>query len=118
MSSSYLRHGGIGSSGIGGYHGTFSFEAFTHPFCIAYRPLGGHWDLGNLRCHPYTPFKRSILEGLILKVPHVPVLHVGKVFKFLVAVLLLKLFLVDGCGIAVRALLADILEPVVDFLRK
>lgn len=34
FASPYLPFGGIGNSGIGGYHGKYSFERFTHPKAV------------------------------------------------------------------------------------
>eukprot|EP00934_Nitzschia_sp_Nitz4_P007438 Nitzschia sp. Nitz4//scaffold144_size56818//4423//6000//NITZ4_006527-RA/size56818-processed-gene-0.63-mRNA-1//1//CDS//3329536486//7428//frame0 len=72
--SNHLPFGGMGTSGMGNYYGKFSFDTFTHAFPVSYRPLGSLFDLGNLRCHPYTETKRRALN-VIFKVPDVPVLH-------------------------------------------
>jgi acyl-CoA reductase-like NAD-dependent aldehyde dehydrogenase len=118
MASNYLRHGGIGSSGMGGYHGVHSFEAFSHPFSIAKRPLGALWDLGDIRCHPYPSWKAKLLEFIVLRAPDFPVFHTGTIVKILVLAVSLKLILVNLLGIALKPLMADMLEEIVKFLRK
>jgi len=35
--SHYLPFGGVGSSGMGCYHGEFSYQAFTHPKSLRVR---------------------------------------------------------------------------------
>ena len=77
--SSHYPLGGLGSSGIGRYGGKHTFEAFSHPFHVLSRPLGSLWDFGNFRCHPYAGFKERVLGRVALKLPGIPVLHLGKI---------------------------------------
>jgi len=55
-----LPFGGVGPSGIGGYHGKHSFEAFSHmkPVLIKYP---GMEFLNDVRVAPYTKSKQSQL---------------------------------------------------------
>ena len=117
MASPYINHGGLGTSGIGGYHGKRSYETFTHPMTVCHRPLGSVYDAGNLRYHPYTGTKATILEFAIKNIPDTPVLHTRKILTAVGIAIALKL-LVNVSGLAVKPLLADILEVAVKFLRK
>nr|DAD39733.1 TPA_asm: hypothetical protein HUJ06_014056 [Nelumbo nucifera] len=62
-----LPFGGVGESGIGSYHGKFSFDAFSHKKAVLYRSLYGD---APVRYPPYTPGKlrilRAILDGSII----------------------------------------------------
>ncbi|XP_031389348.1 aldehyde dehydrogenase family 3 member H1-like isoform X2 [Punica granatum] len=57
-----LPFGGIGESGIGAYHGKFSFDAFSHKKGVMYRSFEGD---SSVRYPPYTPKKQRLLKALI-----------------------------------------------------
>ncbi|KAG7545125.1 Aldehyde dehydrogenase domain [Arabidopsis suecica] len=57
-----LPFGGVGESGIGAYHGKFSYETFSHKKGVLYRSFSGDADL---RYPPYTPKKKMVLKALI-----------------------------------------------------
>ncbi|CAL9058258.1 aldehyde dehydrogenase family 3 member H1-like isoform X1 [Musa acuminata AAA Group] len=57
-----LPFGGVGESGMGSYHGKFSFDAFSHKKAVLSRGFGG--DV-SMRYPPYTAHKQKILRGLI-----------------------------------------------------
>ncbi|XP_010547357.1 PREDICTED: aldehyde dehydrogenase family 3 member I1, chloroplastic isoform X1 [Tarenaya hassleriana] len=57
-----LPFGGVGESGMGGYHGKFSFETFSHKKGVLYRSFS--WD-SDLRYPPYTPKKQKVLTALL-----------------------------------------------------
>ncbi|KAF5182586.1 Aldehyde dehydrogenase [Thalictrum thalictroides] len=57
-----LPFGGVGESGIGSYHGKFSFDAFTHKKAVMYRGFGGD---ASARYPPYTPKKQKLLTALL-----------------------------------------------------
>ncbi|GAA0139369.1 dehydrogenase [Lithospermum erythrorhizon] len=57
-----LPFGGVGESGIGAYHGKFSFDAFSHKKAVLNRSFLG--DVGA-RYPPYTPFKLRLLKALM-----------------------------------------------------
>ncbi len=52
--NSKLPFGGIGNSGIGNYHGKYSFETFSHKKSVTYR---GNWPDVPVR---YAPFKNKL----------------------------------------------------------
>lgn len=52
--NSKLPFGGIGNSGIGNYHGKYSFETFSHKKSVTYR---GNWPDVPIR---YAPFKNKL----------------------------------------------------------
>ncbi|XP_077224274.1 aldehyde dehydrogenase family 3 member H1-like isoform X2 [Tasmannia lanceolata] len=56
-----LPFGGVGESGMGSYHGKFSFDAFSHKKAVMYRSFGGE---APVRYPPYTPQKLSLLKAL------------------------------------------------------
>ncbi|KAI3460568.1 hypothetical protein Pfo_017231 [Paulownia fortunei] len=62
-----LPFGGVGESGMGAYHGKFSFDAFSHKKAVLQRSFAG--DVAA-RYPPYTPgklqFLKALLEGNIL----------------------------------------------------
>ncbi|ESQ53705.1 hypothetical protein EUTSA_v10024844mg [Eutrema salsugineum] len=57
-----LPFGGVGESGIGAYHGKFSYETFSHKKGVLYRSFAGDSDL---RYPPYTPKKKMVLKALL-----------------------------------------------------
>ncbi|XP_022132142.1 aldehyde dehydrogenase family 3 member H1 isoform X2 [Momordica charantia] len=57
-----LPFGGVGESGMGAYHGKFSFDAFTHKKAVLYRSFAGD---APIRYPPYTKGKLRILKALI-----------------------------------------------------
>ncbi|CAN6325986.1 unnamed protein product [Urochloa humidicola] len=62
LTNQHLPFGGVGESGTGAYHGTFSFEAFTHKKAILERNFLGE---AKARYPPYTPGKLKILKGVL-----------------------------------------------------
>jgi aldehyde dehydrogenase (NAD+) len=62
VSSSHLGFGGVGSSGMGSYHGKESFNTFTHYRSVLNRPL---WSELPIRYHPYSEKKFKILKMLM-----------------------------------------------------
>lgn len=57
-----LPFGGVGDSGMGSYHGKFSFDAFSHKKAVLYRSFAGD---ATARYPPYTPKKLRLLKALI-----------------------------------------------------
>ncbi|KAF7816842.1 aldehyde dehydrogenase family 3 member H1 [Senna tora] len=57
-----LPFGGVGESGMGSYHGKFSFEAFSHKKAVLYRGFVGD---ASVRYPPYTNTKLRLLKALI-----------------------------------------------------
>nr|KJB59283.1 hypothetical protein B456_009G247000 [Gossypium raimondii] len=57
-----LPFGGVGESGMGSYHGKFSFDAFSHKKAVLYRGFAGD---AFLRYPPYTPGKLTLLQALL-----------------------------------------------------
>ncbi|PKI57527.1 aldehyde dehydrogenase family 3 member H1-like [Punica granatum] len=57
-----LPFGGVGESGIGAYHGKFSFDAFSHKKAVVYRGFMGD---AAIRYPPYTKMKLRLLKALI-----------------------------------------------------
>lgn len=57
-----LPFGGVGESGMGSYHGKFSFVAFSHKKAVLYRSFEGD---SSTRYPPYTPGKLKLLKALI-----------------------------------------------------
>lgn len=57
-----LPFGGVGESGIGAYHGKFSFDTFSHQKGVLYRSFEGD---SSVRYPPYTPKKQKLLKAVI-----------------------------------------------------
>uniref|UniRef100_A0A2P2LRG0 Aldehyde dehydrogenase n=1 Tax=Rhizophora mucronata TaxID=61149 RepID=A0A2P2LRG0_RHIMU len=57
-----LPFGGVGESGMGSYHGKFSFDAFSHKKAVLYRSFNGD---ASIRYPPYTPRKQKLMKALI-----------------------------------------------------
>ncbi|XP_020588551.1 aldehyde dehydrogenase family 3 member H1-like isoform X2 [Phalaenopsis equestris] len=57
-----LPFGGVGESGIGAYHGKFSFDAFSHKKAVLHRSFGGEV---SARYPPYTRQKQNFLRALL-----------------------------------------------------
>lgn len=57
-----LPFGGVGESGVGSYHGKFSFDSFSHKKSVLYRTFGG--DV-FARYPPYTSKKESFVRSLL-----------------------------------------------------
>ncbi|MCC6335257.1 MAG: aldehyde dehydrogenase [Myxococcales bacterium] len=62
ITSPDLPFGGVGDSGVGNYHGRFSFDAFSHLKTVVKRPHG--LDL-KVRYPPYTPGKVSLFRKML-----------------------------------------------------
>ncbi|XP_042466730.1 aldehyde dehydrogenase family 3 member H1-like isoform X1 [Zingiber officinale] len=58
----HLPFGGVGESGMGAYHGKFSFDTFSHRKPVLSRGFAGEV---RARYPPYTQQKQKILRGLI-----------------------------------------------------
>ena len=57
-----LPFGGVGESGMGAYHGKFSFETFSHKKGVLYKGFSAD---ASVRYPPYTKGKLSLLKALI-----------------------------------------------------
>jgi aldehyde dehydrogenase (NAD+) len=68
LTSPFFAFGGLGSSGYGGYHGKYSFEAFSHQHFSMYRPCLPGMDFFMARYHPYAK-KGTLLETVLLRAP-------------------------------------------------
>ncbi|XP_038899561.1 aldehyde dehydrogenase family 3 member H1-like isoform X2 [Benincasa hispida] len=62
LTISTLPFGGVGESGMGAYHGKFSFDAFSHKKAVLYRSFAGD---APMRYPPYTKGKLRILKALL-----------------------------------------------------
>ena len=57
----HLPFGGVGSSGMGNYHGKYSFDTFTHEKSLL---ISGSMDL-PFRYPPYTDKKGNIVKKVL-----------------------------------------------------
>ena len=62
IANHHLPFGGVGASGMGAYHGEFSFYTFSHAKAILKR---GTWIDIPVRYPPYTPQKLAILRKMM-----------------------------------------------------
>lgn len=59
LATPHMSFGGVGDSGMGGYHGHLSFKAFSHEKSIVKKYT---WFDLNIRYHPYSSQKFKILR--------------------------------------------------------
>ncbi len=59
LATSRMPFGGVGHSGMGGYHGKYSFDTFSHKKSIVKKAT---WFDLPIRYAPYTDFKMKILR--------------------------------------------------------
>ncbi len=57
-----LPFGGVGNSGMGSYHGRYSFDTFTHYKSVVHK---GAWPDISMRYHPYTAAKEKWLRRVL-----------------------------------------------------
>lgn len=62
IANHHLPFGGVGASGMGSYHGNFSFYTFSHAKAILKR---GTWVDVPVRYPPYTPQKLALIRKLM-----------------------------------------------------
>ncbi|MCE3052280.1 Aldehyde dehydrogenase 3 member H1 [Datura stramonium] len=62
LALSSLPFGGVGESGMGSYHGRFSFDTFSHKKAVLHRSFAGDVPA---RYPPYTPGKARFLKALL-----------------------------------------------------
>ena len=62
LSNDNLPFGGVGSSGIGSYHGKFGFEAFSHQKSILEKTT---WGEPDIKYPPYSEKKLSWIKRLL-----------------------------------------------------
>ncbi len=87
MSVESLPFGGVGSSGMGAYHGKASFDTFTHYKSVLIRDLGMVGEkMGAIRYPPYD-YKKLGLMSTLLKNRKLPSLNwLGYLLSFLAGV--------------------------------
>jgi len=79
-----IPFGGVGASGMGSYHGKFSFDTFTHRKGVVQRDFSNLGDqVGIFRYPPYTPTKINFLSFLLqhykkFKIPSSEINTVGQ----------------------------------------
>lgn len=62
LSNDHLPFGGVGSSGIGNYHGKYGFEAFSHQKAVLEKVT---WGEPNIKYPPYSEKKLSWIKKLL-----------------------------------------------------
>lgn len=62
MTGASLPFGGVGDSGIGAYHGKFSFDTFSHKKAVLHRQF---WLDAPLRYPPFNKIPLSLLKKLL-----------------------------------------------------
>ncbi|WP_106917574.1 aldehyde dehydrogenase [Chryseobacterium aurantiacum] len=62
LSNDNLPFGGVGSSGIGNYHGKYGFEAFSHQKAILEKAT---WGEPNIKYPPYSEKKLNWIKKLL-----------------------------------------------------
>lgn len=77
-----LPFGGVGSSGMGSYHGKYSVNAFSHTRAVLRKDDRSIFDV-PIRYPPYTAFGESMFRKLAVALPAIPPITVSCVLKFL-----------------------------------
>ncbi|XP_030751798.1 aldehyde dehydrogenase, dimeric NADP-preferring-like isoform X2 [Sitophilus oryzae] len=86
FSCNTLPFGGVGSSGIGKYHGVHSFETFSHQKATLIKSLDRLGEFTqSVRYPPYTENKLKIILTLTTKIPSISFCNHGLVLIFLLA---------------------------------
>ncbi|XP_034935277.1 aldehyde dehydrogenase, dimeric NADP-preferring isoform X1 [Chelonus insularis] len=68
-----LPFGGIGGSGMGAYHGKWTYETFTHRKGVLVRDTSSFGEmLASSRYPPYSDKKLKLLSLLLIKTPKIP----------------------------------------------
>ncbi|MEJ5104172.1 aldehyde dehydrogenase [Chryseobacterium sp. MYb328] len=62
LSNDHLPFGGVGSSGIGNYHGKFGFETFSHQKAVLEKAT---WGEPNIKYPPYSEKKLSWIKRFL-----------------------------------------------------
>lgn len=62
LSNDHLPFGGVGSSGIGNYHGKYGFEAFSHQKAVLDKAT---WGEPDIKYPPYSEKKLSWIKKLL-----------------------------------------------------
>merc|ERR1712086_117378 len=88
MTNCKLPFGGVGSSGMGNYHGKASFETFSHKKSVLVKT--NLLDIPQ-RYPPYTPFARKLLLLLLSPRPR----RQARFFKTMILVLALAMLLMQ-----------------------
>ncbi|RZC42420.1 Aldedh domain containing protein [Asbolus verrucosus] len=78
-----LPFGGVGNSGVGAYHGKFSFDTFSHKKGILIKNTGKLGEkLQNARYPPYNDSKINFLSTMTKKRPSIPMKYLWHVITF------------------------------------
>eukprot|EP00595_Chromulina_sp_UTEXLB2642_P000146 CAMPEP_0196761084 /NCGR_PEP_ID=MMETSP1095-20130614/199_1 /TAXON_ID=96789 ORGANISM="Chromulina nebulosa, Strain UTEXLB2642" /NCGR_SAMPLE_ID=MMETSP1095 /ASSEMBLY_ACC=CAM_ASM_000446 /LENGTH=494 /DNA_ID=CAMNT_0042110169 /DNA_START=48 /DNA_END=1532 /DNA_ORIENTATION=+ len=88
-----LPFGGVSSSGVGHYHGKFSFDAFSHQRSVVHRDDHAILDI-PIRYPPYSDFAVTVLKyvTVIPNVPHISTESVGVVVGVVASVIALYFY--------------------------
>ncbi|XP_054707979.1 aldehyde dehydrogenase, dimeric NADP-preferring-like [Uloborus diversus] len=71
LSVDSLPFGGVGMSGMGTYHGKYSFDTFSHKRSVLVRSLNAIGEyLGKARYPPYSNAKTRLLKKFLVKRPN------------------------------------------------
>ena len=62
LSSNRLPFGGVGQSGMGRYHGRYSFDTFTHEKAVV---LKGNWPDIQMRYPPFSRKKLNLIKKFL-----------------------------------------------------
>lgn len=73
----HLPFGGVGTSGMGAYHGKWGFEAFSHRRAIFHQATFP--DLGPIRYPPYSKRQLNLIDFLSNNAPALPSLPIKNI---------------------------------------
>lgn len=81
FANSALPFGGVGTSGVGNYHGKWGFETFSHPKAVLNKSVYGD---SPARYPPYTPANARLFRFVSSTLYKVNSGTFSKLFKFIV----------------------------------
>ncbi|XP_015919631.1 aldehyde dehydrogenase family 3 member A2-like isoform X2 [Parasteatoda tepidariorum] len=88
LSVDSLPFGGVGMSGMGTYHGKYSFDTFSHKRSVLVRTLNSFGEyLGKARYPPYTITKTKILKKFLVKRPNLIPTYLPQFLIFLLGMI-------------------------------
>ncbi|KAG5868847.1 hypothetical protein JTB14_031152 [Gonioctena quinquepunctata] len=68
LTTENLPFGGVGASGMGGYHGKYGFDTFSHKKGVLVKDFAGFTEMAlSLRYPPYSDAKTSIMYSVLKK---------------------------------------------------
>lgn len=93
LSCETIPFGGVGNSGMGGYHGKFSFDTFSHQKGTLIRPLNKFGEsVHSMRYPPYTQENMKLIIKASKKIRFPTIKHFSSILIFLFGIFVALIF--------------------------